>query len=117
MWENFHGGVRSISGVNFWALSGEIFPAIFANFEIKFSYRGKEKMTFKKPVSADGRVEDWMTAVLQEMRSTNRKDKIFSSKFPKTQLKSLAIHPGINEYYITNLSLNNFHHCTVKSRA
>nr|XP_039267660.1 dynein heavy chain 10, axonemal-like [Styela clava] len=33
----------------------------------------KEVMDFKKPVPAEGRVEDWMTAVLQEMRSTNRK--------------------------------------------
>ena len=32
----------------------------------------KEVMEFRKPVSAEGRVEDWMTAVLNEMRSTNR---------------------------------------------
>ena len=32
----------------------------------------KEVMDFRKPVAAEGRVEDWMTAVLNEMRSTNR---------------------------------------------
>ena len=32
----------------------------------------KEVMEFRKPVAAEGRVEDWMTAVLNEMRSTNR---------------------------------------------
>jgi len=30
-----------------------------------------EDMTFKQPVSAEGRVEDWMTKVLEEMRTTN----------------------------------------------
>ena len=32
----------------------------------------KEKLEFKKAVVAEGRVEDWMTAVLNEMRTTNR---------------------------------------------
>ncbi|XP_076108254.1 dynein axonemal heavy chain 10-like isoform X2 [Mytilus galloprovincialis] len=31
-----------------------------------------EVMEFRKHVPAEGRVEDWMTAVLEEMRSTNR---------------------------------------------
>ena len=31
-----------------------------------------EEMEFKSPVTADGRVEDWMTSVLNEMRTTNR---------------------------------------------
>ena len=31
-----------------------------------------EIMEFRKHVPAEGRVEDWMTAVLEEMRSTNR---------------------------------------------
>lgn len=31
-----------------------------------------EVMQFRKTVRAEGRVEDWMTAVLQEMRRTNR---------------------------------------------
>lgn len=30
-----------------------------------------EEMVFKQPVSAEGRVEDWMTKVLEEMRKTN----------------------------------------------
>ena len=30
-----------------------------------------EEMKFKTPVSAEGRVEDWMTKVLEEMRKTN----------------------------------------------
>ena len=41
----------------------------------------KEVMEFKKPVAAEGRVEDWMTAVLNEMRSTNRlitKESVFT---------------------------------------
>lgn len=31
-----------------------------------------EQMKFGTPVSAEGRVEDWMTKVLEEMRKTNR---------------------------------------------
>ena len=31
-----------------------------------------EEMEFKSPVAAEGRVEDWMTNVLNEMRKTNR---------------------------------------------
>ena len=31
-----------------------------------------EVMDFRNNVTADGRVEDWMTAVLAEMRTTNR---------------------------------------------
>lgn len=31
-----------------------------------------EVMEFRQNIAAEGRVEDWMTAVLQEMRSTNR---------------------------------------------
>ncbi|XP_078713472.1 dynein axonemal heavy chain 10 [Lampetra fluviatilis] len=31
-----------------------------------------ERMEFRTPVAAEGRVEDWMTAVLHEMRRTNR---------------------------------------------
>ena len=32
-----------------------------------------EEMEYKAPVTAEGRVEDWMTNVLNEMRHTNRK--------------------------------------------
>ena len=31
-----------------------------------------EQMEFRQHVTADGRVEDWMTNVLNEMRKTNR---------------------------------------------
>lgn len=31
-----------------------------------------EVMEFRQPVAAKGRVESWMTAVLREMRRTNR---------------------------------------------
>jgi len=31
-----------------------------------------EVMEYRSPVTADGRVEDWMTNVLNEMRRTNR---------------------------------------------
>ena len=31
-----------------------------------------EVMEFKQGISAEGRVEDWMTKVLEEMRRTNR---------------------------------------------
>ena len=31
-----------------------------------------EVMDFRQPVAAEGRVEDWMTSVLNEMRRTNR---------------------------------------------
>lgn len=31
-----------------------------------------EIMEFRQPVAAEGRVEDWMTNVLNEMRRTNR---------------------------------------------
>lgn len=41
----------------------------------------KEIMEFRKGVPAEGRVEDWMTNVLNEMRRTNRlitKEAIFN---------------------------------------
>ena len=31
-----------------------------------------EVMEFRHPIAADGRVEDWMTSILNEMRKTNR---------------------------------------------
>lgn len=31
-----------------------------------------EEMVFRQPILAEGRVEDWMTKVLEEMRRTNR---------------------------------------------
>ena len=40
-----------------------------------------EVMDFRQPILAEGRVEDWMTKVLEEMRRTNRlitKEAIFN---------------------------------------
>lgn len=52
----------------------------------------KEKLEFKKAVVAEGRVEDWMTAVLNEMRTTNRlgrfSKKIFNWISEKSFLKT-----------------------------
>ena len=31
-----------------------------------------EVMEFRQPIIAEGRVEDWMTKILEEMRRTNR---------------------------------------------
>ena len=48
----------------------------------------KEVMEFKQHVITEGRVEDWMTKVLQEMRRTNRlitKESIYYYKFQKTR--------------------------------
>ena len=41
----------------------------------------KDKLEFKKAVVAEGRVEDWMTAVLNEMRTTNRLGKFSNTLF------------------------------------
>ena len=46
----------------------------------------KEEMDFHTNVVADGRVEDWMTSVLNEMRVTNRlitKESIFYYSYQK----------------------------------
>ena len=47
-----------------------------------------EMMEYRRGVLAEGKVEDWMTAVLNEMRSTNRlitKEAIFSYCHGKTR--------------------------------
>lgn len=47
-----------------------------------------EVMKFRDPVLAEGRVEDWMTNVLNEMRSTNRvitKEAIFYYCFQRNR--------------------------------
>lgn len=49
----------------------------------------KEEMNFHAAVAADGRVEDWMTSVLGEMRKTNRlitKEAIFYYSHKKSRL-------------------------------
>lgn len=48
----------------------------------------KEEMDFHNNVTADGRVEDWMTSVLAEMRSANRlitKEAIFYYSHKKSR--------------------------------
>jgi len=47
-----------------------------------------EIMEFRTNIAAEGRVEDWMTSVLHEMRRTNRlitKAAIFYYKYNKTR--------------------------------
>lgn len=47
-----------------------------------------EVMEFRQAVPAEGRVEDWMTAVLLEMRRTNRlitKEAIYSYEYQKSR--------------------------------
>lgn len=51
-----------------------------------------EVMEFRKHIPAEGRVEDWMTSVLEEMRSTNRlitKEAIFFYSANKSRYTSL----------------------------
>ena len=52
-----------------------------------------ETMPFKQTVIADGRVEDWMNVVLNEMRSTNRlitKEAIYTYRHVKDRLITLS---------------------------
>lgn len=47
-----------------------------------------ELMDFRTHIAAEGRVEDWMTSVLQEMRRTNRlitKEAIFYYSYKKSR--------------------------------
>jgi dynein heavy chain, axonemal len=47
-----------------------------------------EIMEFRQPVLAEGRVEDWMTKVLAEMRRTNRlitKEAVYYYRYNKTR--------------------------------
>ena len=58
----------------------------------------KEKLEFKKAVVAEGRVEDWMTAVLNEMRTTNRlvtKEAVFSYGAEKSRVDWMLDYQGM----------------------
>ena len=58
----------------------------------------KEKLTFKKAIVAEGRVEDWMTAVLEEMRSTNRlvtKEAVFNYGTEKSRVDWMLDYQGM----------------------
>ena len=56
-----------------------------------------EVMEYRKGVLAEGKVEDWMTAVLNEMRSTNRlitKEAIFHYCHGKTRCVCVCVCVG-----------------------
>ncbi|XP_034494845.1 dynein heavy chain 10, axonemal isoform X4 [Ailuropoda melanoleuca] len=57
-----------------------------------------EVMEFRKIVRAEGRVEDWMTAVLKEMRRTNRlitKEAIFRYCEDKSRVDWMLLYQGM----------------------
>lgn len=57
-----------------------------------------EIMEFKQPVLAEGRVEDWMTRVLAEMRRTNRhitKEAIYYYRFKKSRIRWMYDYQGM----------------------
>ncbi|XP_069475795.1 dynein axonemal heavy chain 10 [Ambystoma mexicanum] len=57
-----------------------------------------EVMVFRQIIPAEGRVEDWMTAVLQEMRRTNRlitKEAIFRYCEDKTRVDWMLVYEGM----------------------
>lgn len=57
-----------------------------------------EVMDFRQPVAAEGRVEDWMTNVLNEMRRTNRlitKEAIYGYCHETTRLGGNDEHKNV----------------------
>ncbi|KAB1255183.1 Dynein heavy chain 10; axonemal [Camelus dromedarius] len=57
-----------------------------------------EVMEFRKIIRAEGRVEDWMTAVLNEMRRTNRlitKEAIFKYCEDRTRVDWMLLYQGM----------------------
>ncbi|XP_071945421.1 dynein axonemal heavy chain 10-like [Antedon mediterranea] len=57
-----------------------------------------EQMMFRQNVPAEGRVEDWMTGVLAEMRKTNRlitKEAIFKYCDGKTRVEWMYLYQGM----------------------
>ncbi|XP_073442216.1 dynein axonemal heavy chain 10 [Dendrobates tinctorius] len=57
-----------------------------------------EVMAFRQAIAAEGRVEDWMTAVLQEMRRTNRlitKEAIFRYCEDKSRVDWMLLYQGM----------------------
>ena len=58
----------------------------------------KEEMQFKQNVVTEGRVEDWMTKVLEEMRRTNRlitKEAVYYYRFRKTRASWMYNYQGM----------------------
>ena len=68
-----------------------------------------EVMDFHRPVPADGRVEDWMTRVLNEMRHTNRlitKEAIFyyyANNIPRYKNVHISRHKNKEQVCIKNV--------------
>ncbi|KAL5017096.1 hypothetical protein ScPMuIL_006685 [Solemya velum] len=57
-----------------------------------------EVMEFNQSITAEGRVEDWMTAVLEEMRATNRlitKEAVFYYSHEKTRVEWMMGYQGM----------------------
>lgn len=58
----------------------------------------KEEMPFKQSVITEGRVEDWMTKVLEEMRRTNRlitKEAVYYYRFRKNRVGWMYNYQGM----------------------
>ena len=58
----------------------------------------KEVMDFRQHVLAEGRVEDWMTRVLAEMRRTNRlitKEALYYYRYKKTRIRWMFDYQGM----------------------
>ncbi|CAF4691617.1 unnamed protein product, partial [Rotaria sp. Silwood1] len=58
----------------------------------------KEEMPFKQSVITEGRVEDWMTKVLEEMRRTNKaitKEAVYYYRFRKTRVGWMYNYQGM----------------------
>ena len=77
-----------------------------------------EMMEYRKGVAAEGKVEDWMTAVLNEMRRTNRlitKESVFNYCEGKTRLgggllvSTISITMHIHAYDYSKASKTSVH--------
>ncbi|CAF4498728.1 unnamed protein product, partial [Rotaria magnacalcarata] len=58
----------------------------------------KEEMPFKQSIITEGRVEDWMTKVLEEMRRTNKaitKEAVYYYRFRKTRIGWMYNYQGM----------------------
>ncbi|CAM4852615.1 unnamed protein product [Rotaria socialis] len=58
----------------------------------------KEEMPFKQSIVTEGRVEDWMTKVLEEMRRTNKaitKEAVYYYRFRKTRIGWMYNYQGM----------------------
>ena len=70
-----------------------------------------EQMEFRQTISAEGRVEDWMTAVLNEMRRTNRKitkEAIFLYCANNKTRSDTTSQKWGGGYFLTHINLNTW---------